>query len=56
MFVAIVTLPKGRLSAPCAGTVGYDLTSEPDGTYTLLVRATDAAGNLGGALKQVDAP
>ncbi len=33
--------------APCAAPVGYDLRAAPDGTYTIAVRATDAAGNTG---------
>jgi predicted phage tail protein len=31
----------------CSTPHGYDLTGEPDGAYTFLVRATDAAGNTG---------
>ncbi len=31
--------------APCAPPVSYDLSTQPDGTYTLAVRETDAAGN-----------
>src|SRR5207248_1256677 len=31
--------------APCSGSVSYDLTGQPDGTYTLSVVATDTAGN-----------
>ncbi len=31
----------------CAGSANYDLTGEPDGTYRMLVKATDAAGNTG---------
>src|SRR5206468_5136421 len=30
---------------PCSGSASYDLTGQPDGTYTLTVIATDAAGN-----------
>ncbi|HEX2084159.1 MAG TPA: Ig-like domain-containing protein [Solirubrobacteraceae bacterium] len=33
--------------AGCSTPQGYDLTAEPDGTYTFLTRATDAAGNTG---------
>ena len=33
--------------APCASPKSYDLTGEPDGTYTFSVRAKDAAGNVG---------
>jgi hypothetical protein len=35
--------------AACTSPRTYDLTSEPDGTYTFLVRARDAAGNLSGS-------
>jgi hypothetical protein len=31
----------------CASPRSYDLTSQPDGTYTFAVRARDAAGNQG---------
>jgi hypothetical protein len=34
--------------ASCSSPSGYDLTSQPDATYTLAVRAIDAAGNVGG--------
>src|SRR5207249_8902402 len=30
---------------PCSGSASYDLTGQPDGTYTFTVIATDAAGN-----------
>jgi hypothetical protein len=33
----------------CSSPRSYDLSGEPDGTYTLAVRATDAAGNTGAA-------
>ena len=33
--------------APCSSPHTYNLTAEPDGTYTFRVRATDAAGNTG---------
>ncbi len=33
--------------ASCSSPKGFDLTSGPDGTYRLSVRATDAAGNVG---------
>src|SRR5439155_23572309 len=33
--------------APCAGSREYELSGQPDGTYTLAVRATDALGNVG---------
>ncbi len=36
-------------SAPCTSPVTYDLSSQPDGTYTFSVRQTDAAGNTGPA-------
>ena len=32
--------------APCATSVGYDLSGQTDGTYTFRVRATDAASNV----------
>src|SRR5207245_2705120 len=32
--------------ATCTGPRGYDLTGQPDGTYTFSVRAVDAAGNV----------
>ncbi len=32
---------------PCGSPASYDLTGQPDGTYTVSVRATDAAGNTG---------
>jgi photosystem II stability/assembly factor-like uncharacterized protein len=35
--------------ASCTTPATYDLTGEPDGTYTFSVRATDAAGNVGAA-------
>jgi hypothetical protein len=35
--------------AACSSPRVYDLTAEPDGTYTFLVRAGDAAGNLSAA-------
>ena len=31
--------------SPCSSPAGYDLTGEPDGTYTFQTRATDLAGN-----------
>ena len=31
----------------CSSPHGYDLSGKPDGTYTFLVRAADATGNLG---------
>jgi len=34
---------------PCASLAAYDLSSEPDGTYTLTVRAVDDAGNTSAA-------
>ena len=33
--------------APCSSPVSYDLTGQPDATYTLSVRGIDAAGNVG---------
>lgn len=33
--------------APCASPASYDLTGEPDDSYTFSVRATDVAGNTG---------
>src|SRR5205823_2398092 len=33
-------------AAPCTSPVSYDLTGQPDGTYTFTVTATDAAGNV----------
>ena len=33
--------------AACTSPKTYDVTAEPDGTYTFRVRATDAAGNTG---------
>ncbi len=33
--------------APCASPATYDLSAEPDGTFTLSVRQRDAAGNAG---------
>ncbi|MFL5885494.1 MAG: hypothetical protein ACJ77M_10525, partial [Thermoleophilaceae bacterium] len=33
----------------CASPRGYDLLSQPDATYTISVRATDQAGNVGTA-------
>jgi predicted phage tail protein/sugar lactone lactonase YvrE len=35
--------------APCDGSKTYDIAGEPDGDYTLTVRATDVAGNVGAA-------
>jgi predicted phage tail protein/sugar lactone lactonase YvrE len=35
--------------ATCSGPRSYDLTGQPDGTYTFSVRAVDAAGNTGSA-------
>lgn len=35
--------------ASCAAPVTYDLSGQPDGGYTVSVRATDAAGNTGPA-------
>jgi predicted phage tail protein len=32
---------------PCSSPAGYDLTGQPDATYTFRVRTTDAAGNVG---------
>lgn len=37
------------LSGPCGSTVPVDLSGLPDGTYTLRVTATDAAGNTSAA-------
>lgn len=34
---------------PCASPQSYDLTGQPDDTYTFSVQATDPAGNLGPA-------
>src|SRR5206468_12659243 len=35
--------------APCTSPKSYDLTGQPDGTYTFHVKQTDAAGNIGTA-------
>ena len=35
--------------APCAGSQAFDLTAQPEGSYTFSVRASDAAGNTGPA-------
>ncbi len=35
--------------APCSSPQNYDLTGQPDGTYTFSVEATDQAGNTGPA-------
>jgi large repetitive protein len=37
------------MSGSCGTTVGVDLTGQPDGTYTLTVTVTDAAGNVSAA-------
>ena len=36
--------------APCVSGQPQDLSGQPDGTYTLSVRAVDAAGNSGGVM------
>ncbi len=36
-------------TAPCTSPAAVDLTGQPDGGYTLTVRAVDAAGNIGPA-------
>jgi sugar lactone lactonase YvrE len=35
--------------APCTSPAGYDLSSQPDGTYTIEIRQIDQAGNTGPA-------
>jgi predicted phage tail protein len=32
---------------PCPGSIGYDLTGQPDGVFTFSVRAIDSVGNVG---------
>src|SRR5439155_12577812 len=36
-------------AAPCTSPKAFDLTGQPDGTYTFTVVATDAAGNVSAA-------
>ena len=54
-LVCRLTFPSGavREIAACASPLRVDLSGLPDGSYTLTVRAVDAAGNVGAAATDV---
>jgi hypothetical protein len=54
-LVCRLTFPTGavREISGCASPLTVDLTGLPDGSYTLTVRAVDAAGNVGAVLTDV---